>query len=258
MTNKQYLVENLENVAALDESLRRAYRQSLTNRLPPIINPFRALPKISELRRKGLLKWWQHYYAFWFAGMVCGIVAMFTSLWLLIGYLALSFLAADFSSKYIEAYAYADIGRRGITKQSFGLQTPSLFVAGVVDAVRCEHIKLDKETLDSVIKLNKATQEFEEVGFGISEAIRRGIISIPYALSLWLITTEVPVKKYYVLVRDNLISQPILLGATILMLSGLTLLAYQLAFSKTVTKRDRKRYLLVLNLLRETYQERRK
>lgn len=258
MTNTQHLVGKLESVAELDKALWSAYRQSLVSRLPPFLNLLRVHRIHQELCGKKLLRWWQHYYAFMVGALLCGISSLFVSYWLLIGYAVLLFSSAKLRSKFVEAYAHAQIGRPNISKHSFGLQTPSLLVAGVMDALRDERIKIDSTTLESVIKLNKATHEFEDIAFGVSDAIRKGAIGAPLALALWLFSTAIPIGLYLGKVQDILLKQPLLAGILIIFLLGFAFLAYQLAFSGVVTKRDRKRYLLVLNLLRESFQERRK
>lgn len=258
MTNTQHLVSNLEKVATLDKTLWAAYQGSLVNKLPPLFNPIRALSNILKLQRAGHLKWWQNYYVLFVIALVFGISSIFTSYWFLAIYAAILFASAKCRSKYVEAYLYVEIGRPQIAKHAFGLQMPSLMVSGVMGALKDEHVKIDKETLDSVIKLNKASQEFEDVAFGISDAARKGLIGAPYAFALWLFTTTIPIGQHLSQATDALLKNPIFLGILLVYLSGFAFLTYQLAFSNIVTKRDRKRYLLVLNLVREAYQERRK
>jgi hypothetical protein len=255
MTNVQQLVSNLEEIAALDKALWDGYRDSLLRHIPPIMNPFRAFPKLTRLRKACLLRWWEHYYVFLIGAFICGALALVVSNWLLFGYAALLIPAGKYRVKYVEAYIFLQIGRKNIARHSFGLKAPSLYVAGVMDSVKGERIKLDKATLESVIKLNKAVQELEDVAFGVADAIRKGVISVPYALAWWLFTTTTPVAKYVMQARDHLITHPALLGAMFMFLSGIAFITYQLAFSTTVTKRDKKRYMLVLNLVREAYQE---
>lgn len=258
MTNKNHLVTNLEEMAALDKALWRAYRDSLASGLPPIMNPLRAFPAVEKLRKSGLLKWWQHYYAALIGALAFAIAGLFLSYWLLIGYAGLLYFAANFRSKYIEAYAFESIGRPEISKHAFGLETPSLLAAGIMEALRGDRVKIDALTLDSVIKLNKAAHEFEDVAFGVSDTVRKGLIGAPYALALWLFSTTVPIGEYLGQAQEALIKQPLVLSILIVFLSGFALLTYQLAFAGLVTKRDKKRYLLALNILKESYQERRK
>lgn len=257
MTSMQHLVSNLEGVAALDKALWAAYQKSLASDLPPLFNPIRALPNILKLQRAGHLKWWQNYYILLLIALAFGISSLFTSYWLIAFYAAFLFVATHSRSKYVEAYSYVQIGRPQISKHAFGLQMPSLTVTGVMGALKSEKIKIDKVMLDSVIKLNKASQEFEDVAFGVSDAARKGLIGAPYAFALWLFTTNIPIGQQLNQAMDALLQRPVLLGILLIFLSGFALIAYQLAFSNIVTKRDRKRYLLVLNLLRETYQEQR-
>lgn len=258
MTNAQHLVSNIEEVATLDKALWVAYKASLKNRMPPFLHPFRALQKLRELQKDGHLRWWQNYYVLFVVALVFGVSSQFISYWLLTLYAAFLLLSARYHSKYVEAYLHVEIGRPQISKHAFGLRMPALVVFGVMVALKNESAKIGKETLDRVIKLNKASYEFEDVAFGVSDAVRKGIIGAPYAFALWLITTTVPIGRYFSHAMETLRQKPMLVGVLIVFLSGFALFAYQFAFSNIVTKRDRKRYLLVLNLIREAYQEGRK
>lgn len=258
MTNVNYLAKNLDELAELDKETWKAFRKSQHDYMPPMFNPFRALSTTAYLVQKGYLKLWQNYFVLLTFSIISAIFSLIASLWLLAPYSLFIALAAVARNKYVEAYATEKLNRTGIVRQAFGVATPSLATAGVLDIMKSSGQRLTKDTVGSLIKLNKSSQEYEDVSFGILETLKKAAYGLPFALALWWSENTQAIARYKNVIDSAIVKVWWLQIFGLILFFCIVASFYNLILADTIMRREKRKYLLVLNMIYESYQEKRK
>lgn len=253
MTNAIALTKNLENLATLDDALWKAFLLCQKEYIPPTLNPFRAISTTIRLVKKGYLKAKYNYGAYLFFAIVSGALSVFFSYWLLISYMFFLAVSAKSRTRYVEAYATEKLGRSSAAKSAFGITTPSLATAGVFKLMETGGTKISKDSIGSIIKIVKASQEFGDVSFGIVETIKKGLFGLPLVAAVWMFSNQNTFTKYLNIFLNFPQKNQIFYAVVALLFLGLSFICYDLVLGQTIAKREKKKYLLVLNMIYESF-----
>ena len=249
---------NIKKYAELDRLLWKAFTEIEKREPIPFFSWLRGWSTFRRLKRSGKLRWHDNY-------IVAQIVTAVLVLLLVLGrsssalvitalpaYVISLFWMFRARAKFVRASAESELKNTNITEYAFGMDSVSLLVKRVTDTVSLPAGNERKACLDALIKINKAAQEHGEVNFGIVDTIKKTLITGLPPLVYWLGIHAESLKNASDGVSKSLASPWILYGwLTVVGLCAIYLL-YDIMFGQPRLKKRKKRYLLVLNIIKET------
>ncbi|WP_428718953.1 hypothetical protein [Undibacterium curvum] len=257
MPNSGQLDKNLQELAELEKILWDAFKESEKKYRPPFFNVKKSIPVAFTLMRRGYLKKW-HCSPFFFAGAI--VSAAFTvtiSDWFSILYLFLLALSILTKTKYVDAYTSEKLKTSQYTKHGFGLENLSLTVAGVMYLKKSGEGKLNAGKIAAITKIVKASHEYGDVSFGLAEHLKKTLYAAPLAFIVWVQNNPHIGNDIGTFISDfqksKLAIQVVFSIFAIYFLLVGGILCYELIFGQTITKRQKKKYLLILNVISESF-----
>lgn len=264
MTNNNIQVLKVKKLATLDEALWKAFQETDRNEPVPFFAWRRLHDKHKEMRENMKADGTSYYplpflLGCCFAGLFMvggvnrwpnGLLIIFIALYCLM--LLCTFWARG---RFLRAYSEYELRNSSFTDHAFGMHSVSLLVRRVVEKVALPIGKERKDSLDALIKINKAAQEHGEVNYGFVDALKKtaftGMLSAFSALG-WFSAHQTDIQA----VSERLINRLsafwigyVLIGV---MVVSVLFLLYDIVFGQMRLKKKKKRYLLVLNIIRET------
>lgn len=251
MTNVNYLNEELKNISSLERSLWQAFIKAEKDFLPPTLHPFRLCKVYLDLRKRNGLGWENNYPLFVLLTTIFAIFAIATGvLWFLIPYVIFYGLAVFKKDKYIESFARDKLNVMHHLDSAFGIEQPSLIIGGLFSLSQA---KIDPTSLQSILKIQKASGELSDSGFGIADKAKGFLLGIPLTAIVWIYGNAGRANDLATELAE-IATGNMAAGLTIFLAVSLFLLhSYDLIIAQPLAKRKRKRYLLVLTLVAECY-----
>lgn len=253
MSNFGDLNKKLNNLAILEKTLWDAFQRAEKEYAPPVLNLIAAYRTVKELNSSKLLKKRYNFPLYFILAIIFGLMSLFSK-WLLIPYIL--FLSFTFVSreKYVHAYAVNRLRTEDYTKYGFGLNNPSLLTVGVIKLRDAAGSKLTKESISSIVKINKASHEHSEVSFGTADILRKSLYATPIPIIYWALDNQQVISQYANTIA-NVVSKSIVISAIILSITiGITIFGYDLLIGQTLEKRRKRKYLLILNIINESFE----
>lgn len=244
-------LNNIKRLADLDKRLWSAFTKSEKSFLPPTLNPFRAIETTIHLVKSKHLSAIYNYVIYLVLALIFAGAAIFYSFYFFIPYLVFLALTIVSRAKYIVAYATEKLGESNFPLHGFGIENPALTVAGVMRIQAASQTTPSKDELASLIKIVKSSQELSDVTFGVAEYLKKSLYALPLAAMLAVQQNIDTIRKYVDLLGKSFgsdIAAQILLAA---MFIGVSFIVYDIVLGKTLEKRQKKKYLLVLNVMHE-------
>lgn len=251
MVCSKNLNSRLNELVNIEKELWRAFHLAEKEYAPPIFRIDRAFVGSFDLVRHGHLKWYINYPALFLCAMLSALITPIYH-WAFISYCA--FLLATFiaRSEYVNAYTSSKLDGEKYAKHGFGLDNLSLVIVGVINLYKVENTKLSKQDILSIAKIVKSSQEHSEVTFGVTDQIKRAFLASMIPFAYWMLINRAVVSEYYnkavLLLTQNASISVFLSGILI----GLSALMFDLLYGQTYAKRQKKKYLLLLNIIGES------
>lgn len=244
-------LDNIKNLLELDKRLWEAFTKSEKSFLPPTLNPIRAIKTTADLVRGKYLKARYNYAIYLVLTLVFAAAAIAYSFYFLIPYVTFLAFAGVSRAKYVVAYAAEKLGGSNFPMQGFGIENPALTVAGVMKIQADSQTKPSKDELASLIKIIKSSQELNDVHFGVVEYLKKSLYAAPLAIMLAVQQNIDVIRKFMSMLGSKLGSDITAQALLVTIFVGLSFIVYDIVLGKTLEKRQKKKYLLVLNIMHE-------
>lgn len=255
MTSVSKLNLQVAELADLERSLWKAFQKAEKEYIPPLFHPVRLYQTSIQLHRDRALALKNSYAIYIVLTVVFAITAVGVSLWMMVPYALFLTLAIFNKDKYCEAFARHKLRVSKVPSSAFGLNQPSLVIAGLFEL---SEKKIAPQALQSLLKIQKASGDLADSGFGVADKIKGTLLGLPLIAVPWLyrnsIQTFEAFKDSYTAAMSNWAIAITLLSVSVLML----MFSFDLLFGQPMAKRKRKRYILVLTLIAENYGSARK
>ena len=258
MTNINQLNSQLAELAELENSLWKAFERAEKDYLPPLFRPLRLVRTTLELLQAKALPWKYNYAAYLLLTALFAVATVTLSFWFIVGYSVFLTLAIFTKDKYAEAFTRHRLGPTKVKGSAFGIDQPSLVVAGLIRLRETTDKKLDPASLQSILKIQKASGDLADSGFGVADKIKGALLGLPFVVAPWVYNnsdrTLQAWKSAYAAASNSWLLTLVFILPVLLILS----FSFDLLFGQPLAKRRRKRYLLVLTLIAESYSTSRK
>lgn len=263
--------QNLERLAFIDKAAWESFKKVKVEKGP---SPFRVVVAFKVISFSKSLSWWRFWniYLVWLAlSLPFGYFALYSkSLNIAVACGAISFIFFGFFfktwGKYEKEYYLYNCGKVDPLVFAFGTDNASDFLKSfekifmekiMAEVWRLQSQPIKTKDFDGLIKLNKAAQDKDEVNLGIGETIKKAFYG---ALLVALVTFKFEgflsvFATYTTFVEKLKFAQFSLFGwfcILVVLLSSIFLI-YDIFVGQTSTKRRKKKYLLLLNILKETW-----
>jgi hypothetical protein len=255
---------NIRRFADLDKALWKAFVKAERDEPIPFFAWGRFRSTYSVLLNNKRVDWRNNYLAAFISGSVFAFLFVVGSplgmplpimLGVLIAYCVSLLWMYWARATFIRKYSEFELKHTEIAEYAFGLDAVALLVRRVVEAVPLPTGKERKACLDALIKINKAAQDHGEVNFGFVEVLKKaaftGVLSIFSAIS-WLLANGEKIKQASDGVVSSVSSPWIFYPLLGLVVFSVVFLLYDIVLGQPRLKKKKKRYLLVLNIIRET------
>lgn len=255
------LQSNLTELRALDQSLWKAFKHAEKKDLPPAFEPFSVTATFYRLWKLKRLRPYEFYPAYGLLAVAAGIYGVWGPKWMLAIYLVMLLPTFIFLRRYVKQFAFEKTKQLGLAEYAFGVPNLPLLVNGTLLRFEEEVKKLHaavparptKERLASILKLAKSGHEHGDVGYGFDDAARRWV----YTGVAFAATSAVTRANEASNVMDGVWKLAMSNGRMSIGLAAMAtialLLLYSLMISPTNEKRRKRRYLLVLTALHESW-----
>lgn len=266
MANRNHLLKQLVQLAEIERGLWLAFQHAETQ---AYVKPYQMI-KLFQMRRhitaskNILIK--QHPLLVLLAGLSAILVPAFTdikSIAFVIGvtvYSGLLLSAMLTRDRFIEIYSKSVLRSERLVDQAFGIDKVSLLVFTSFEKDSFPK-NLHHGQIGKLIKLVKAGQDHQSISYGYQEFARKALIAALFALPItgWSLlqgenkglseVKRIAVSAY----NNNPNSHAFLVTIALLLLLAISVIIYSLAFGDQKRERQKKRYLLWLNLLYESW-----
>jgi hypothetical protein len=166
-------------------------------------------------------------------------------------------LAVYFREKYLTAYSGVETGHPELEK-AFGVQYLSLRASKLFDGLREEYKgKLDQEKLESIVRLVKSQQEYEQSTYGYYDYAHKAFVAtvLSFPIAIYQYGGQMAAAWNRMVTWLGGIGAG---GAGVYVFLGMLLilvlmLAYSFAYGDKATEKMKKRYLLMLVVFSESY-----
>lgn len=267
------LHENLERLAFIDECAWMSFKKIKIAKGP---NPYYFWQVGRVIAASDNLHWKRFWniYLFWLVlAHICFVAALLQIFpdytWMLA--VAAFFAAARFFAtwnKYSREYFRYHVGKADALAFAFGTDNAALFIKTfhedftrrIIDGQGEQYLERIKvKDFDALVKLNKAAQDKDEVNLGIGDTVKKATYG---AFLLALVKVDFKGFKETFDVYSKFVSNFNAVQFRLLdwvlwsaVLLGICYTIYDLFIGQTSTKRKKKTYLLLLNIMKETWVE---
>lgn len=262
MSKAASLQSKLTELRLLEQSIWKAFKHAEKKDLPPAFEPVSVSATFYRLWKLKRLRFYEFYPFYGLLAVASGIYAVLGPKWMLAVYVILLFPTFIFLRRYVQQFAFDKTKQLGLDEYAFGVPNLPLLVHGTWLRMEEEVKKIPsagaevlptKEHLASIMKLVKCGHEHGDVGYGFDDAARRWVYAGIAGAFTFAVTRAKEVS-------------PMLDGVWKLVVSGgrvsfgLAVIAfvvvwtlYTLMISPANEKRRKRRYLLVLTALHESW-----
>lgn len=268
MASSSDLLIKLKTLADCDKILWKAFCAAEEKaKLPeaPSLN-FRRMHRYSwPLCKDGLLKWYlyqplvmavlyigvfvtayimtsiavdKNSYAPLFKYLLCFLVVAVMGLWLY-----------ESESKSHDLHTIRVLGSSNYSANSFGIRSSSLLIFYFLQEFKNKNIK--KEDIAAIIKIAKSSHEQEDVSIGFVEYLKKFIIGGVFSMPFFAIQHFQDGRFWFDKTLGIKSTVVITYVAAVFVL--FLYMIYQLIFSSAYQKKRKKRYLLALNIIHESW-----
>lgn len=253
MSNAGDMNKKLTELAQLEKALWGAF-VGLGKEYTPKIGLISAYKISRELYRERLLN---KRYNYPFAAVIViasGLATIFTSqyLWLIPYILSIWWMMKSWEH-YVGAFAVKKLGTQTYIKFGFGITNLSLTAVGIIKLLDVGGGRLTKESVTSITKIVKASHDHGDVSFGLSDAMKKAIYATPLPLLYSTFEHIDTVKKYSDSAIAAISKEPLILAFLVTGLLPFVILGYDLLFGQTLQKQRKKKYLLLLTVIGESF-----
>lgn len=264
MPSKHNMLINLAKIASTEKELWKSFLKAEKESRVGIFDIKKQIAIRAELKKRGtgLIR---HYPFIQILAFLSAIAAPPTTgalqFMVFITYATSIFYAIYSRDKFIREYSKMEVGQANIVSWAFGIDQISLKTFKLFEKFIETGKKLDPKTLDSIIKLVKASQDYESTNYGYNEHLHKlfvaTIFSLPISVPLFSYKYQSEIllywSKFITAAESNTVAGTILLGTLMFMAIPISMLLYSFAYGDKAAARRKKRYLLLLNALKESY-----
>lgn len=261
MNDLEQARSQIVGLSELERGLWTSFGRAEREHLPPAFKPWAVLKACWTLHRAGKLKFYEWHPIYGVLAAACvAMTIVGRSLWFFFPYLVFLTLMFICHSRYVERFIFLRTQCLGLERFGFNVDYLPLLVIGTMtnyagreakSAKGGEPVAFTRENVASVIKLAKSGHEYSEIAFGASEVFRRSFLggiaaAGAYAIANFAQMTAVVAKGL------ELASREYVFAALLVAFCGaLVLMLHSWFFGEASAKRQRRRYLLVLNMIHE-------
>lgn len=252
MANIGNLNKKLTDLAALEKLLWDAFIQSEKEYTPSPLCLRSTFQKTRKLNKAKILEWYYNYPILLLVAISFALGSLFYN-WLLVGYLVVLFFAFTARDRFMHAFAVEKLGTQSYTNYGFGLQNLSLAAVGVLKLRDTGGVKLTKESIGSIVKIVKSSHEHSEVSYGIGDQLKKSLFATPIPVVYYLLENHATLVSFATggiqYLKNNLFAAAFI----ICLILGALLFCYELLLGQTRTKRRKRKYILLLNIIAESF-----
>lgn len=253
MSSVGTLNKKITDLANLEKDLWKAFIKAEKEYTPPVFNIIAAYKNVKDFNKQGLLKKRYNFPLYIILTLLFGLMSLFYQ-WLLIPYILFLFFTFIAREKYVHAYAVNKLRTQNYTQNGFGLDNLSLVTAGVINLKNAAGSKLTKESISSIVKIVKASQERSDVSFGIADMMKKSLYASPIPLIYWALNNQQTLSEITNRM-GNVIIKSVAISAVILsIVIGILFFGYDLLIGQTLDKRRKRKYFLLLNIINESFE----
>lgn len=261
MTTNVPMKSRIAELSEVERQLWNAFKVSEKEYIPPALNPWKVSVNLYGLWRQGRLRFYEFYPVYGLLAVACAAAAIMGHWLLFVGYFGFLAVSAFYLSKYVRQFAFQKTQIHGLARYSFGVPHLPLLVHGMTQVLgerpagesASSSGPLTKDSLGSIIKLVKGGHEHGEIGYGFGDALKKwlyaavvGAVSAAYAHAAEV--TSGATKAWTVVAGNWKMT-----FAVAALIFGVGVMLHGLFFSPANEKRRKRRYLLALNTIYETW-----
>lgn len=255
------LQSNLMELRTLEQGLWKAFKHAEKKDLPPALEPVSVMVTFYRLWKLKRLRAYEFYPVYGLLAVAAGAYGIWGPKWMVGVYMLLLIPTFVFMRRYVQQFAFEKTKQLGLDESAFGVPNLPLLVNGTMarieeDAKRSSptnQIHPTKERLAAILKLVKCGHEHGDVGYGFDDAARRWIYAGVAAAFTFAVTRAKEASN----MLDSAWTLALSGGRTSVGLAALALivvrLLYTLMISPANEKRRKRRYLLVLTAMHESW-----
>ncbi len=267
MASNNDLLNSLDEMARLEKAIWKSFKKAESE---SFINPWNFRKQL-EVRKSlpGTTPWFWRNYPFWpILALISAFIVIFANPTTIsfgtlsyIPYMAFILLGVVSRDKFIKAYSQLQLKQKNFTDHAFGIDNLSLRIFDTLNFHKKSGEKLTKNDIASLIKIVKASQDYQSMSFGYYDYLRKTIIGLivssPVTGSYFLYTHRKEVPQYLIKLDDYaslhhwFSAGPIIIS--LILLFAMLGLTYTLVFHEPKIDMQKKRYLLILNILHESW-----
>lgn len=256
MTTNPPLKSRISELSAMERRLWTAFKDAEKEYIPPAFNPWKVGVTFHRLWRQKFLRFHECYPLYGLFAIACAMAAIFGRPLFFLGYLGFLAVSGFYINKYVEQFAFQKTRIQGLERSSFGVSHLALLVHGMtrlLEEGKAGAAVPTRDALASIIKLVKVGHEHGEIGYGFGDAAKKwfygaviGAASAAYAHAAEV--SGIAAKVWRVIAGNWTASV-----AVAVLIFGAAIAFYGLFFSAANEKRRKRRYLLALNTIHETW-----
>jgi len=266
MTNANKLLENLRTLRQLDDELWRAFKKAEKESELPKLRLLRLFNIRKEIRSTSTII--ESIYPFVLAIAILSAALAVIPVASIQGPSFLVYVIAlltvpTLRERFISAYSRHQLRGANFAVKAFGIDNISLNIFKIFEDARSSGNLITKDRIESLIKINKASHEHGDTSYGYAEAARKMLISALYTFPIgangWIsqnkTTTIDGIHRLVDAFVNSTASALLMLALSMLVVVPAVMLAYALLVGDVRSKITRKRYLLILNILKESWKD---
>lgn len=255
------LQSNLMELRTLEQGLWKAFKHAEKKDLPPALEPVSVMVTFHRLWKLKRLRAYEFYPFYGLLAVAAGVYGIWGPKWMLAIYMLLLIPTFVFMRRYVQQFAFEKTKQLGLDEYAFGVPNLPLLVNGTMarleeDAKRSSpsnQIHPTKERLASILKLVKCGHEHGDVGYGFDDAARRWVYAGVAAAFTFAVTRAHEAST----MLDSAWRLALSGGRVSIGLAALAFIVvmvlYSLMISPANDKRRKRRYLLVLTAMHESW-----
>lgn len=261
MPSKLELINKLEDLSSTENGLWKAFRKAENDSQIGIFNFKKQLTTFKKLQKSNS-SFKNFYPLFQIIAIVSAITLLFLKeelYFLTFSVYIIALIATAYTrEKFLIAFSKIELSDMKITGNSFGLDFISLKIFKILENyTKAKNNKLTENKLDSIIKIIKSSQDYESYGFGYNEYLQKFFIALIFSSPILIYNNLENIKIYSekitTIVANGQYYSISFLIIFILILIAFIILIYSYAYGDRANGKRKKRYLLMLTILKESY-----
>lgn len=252
MTSIGNLQKKVKDFTEIEKKLWKAFNTAEKEYSIPSLNIWKANQLAMPFLKNKSLKITEYYPLLALITLLVAMVCPFYPVFF-IAYILMLYLTMRSIDNYKNIITKHKLRDSNFVLHGFGINNLSLTIFGILNIVNAGGDRIDKNDIGSILKIVKARYETSDVSLGFAEHIKKLIYASLFTLPVAIFSNISHFSQQFskaLKVFNTNIYVSAYLALVIIFIIGLM---YDLIFTQTKRKKQQKRYLLMLNIIHESW-----